>query len=804
MNIFKTFRNTLRHNRLLLLFNIVGLSIAIAVSYVLFVQVEYEFNYNSEIKDSDRIYRVEFKNSGPHEGFTARLAKSFIRLIVTGNKTVEAYHYGHIKSRPVDHAFEKFPDESLQLSGMELTQGSIDVFGVELIEGDFEPVLNRSAMAFSRSVAERYGLQIGDRVCWGGTYKKAVSLVVGAIFEDFPENSDLNGLQAFYGPYYDQMAGNNWSDWNDPLFVKLYSKDDVEAFYDHVFTQIRLLADTDRFELIDTIDDLKQLMRIIPFDEIYFVSDPVTGEVGNRIHAYTMLTIAVVMLLVAFVNFFNSFVALIPQRIRSVNLQKILGAHNWQLRSGVFSEVIIIVALSVLLAWLFVELFARSSFNDLFSASMFVGDNVSVAVAVCGVTLLVTSVVSVYPIWYLTSFSPAFVLKGSFGATAAGKFLRNMLIGVQFVLSFVFIIVTMFVYLQYRFMTNYDMGFDRENVLMANLYQVDGDLASYSRLEDVRSALMANAAVKDVTFAFETVVSIDKEGMSWGRDVVNDTREEGINFKVLPVYWNFLDVMGMKITEGRGFDEKDMLAGNVYIFNRTAKEKYNINLGDMLFGVKGHCPIVGFCNDFHFRPLKHSLYPYAFFILPSSETRLGGLPWVYIKLVDGSDVAAMRDFVRKELSAFNPKVSESSINVILLDERIAMSYKKEHDFFVLISLFSVIMLIVSLLGVFAMVFLEVQYRNREIAIRRVNGAQVSNILRLFNVRFIGIIMICFVIAVPVALLFVMGWMEQFAYKMPLHWWVFVIAFAIVALLTVSIVVASAWRTVNRNPMDVLR
>lgn len=791
----------MRHYRVSSLFNIIDLSMAIAASYVLFVQVEYEFNYN-DIKDADRIYRVEFINN--HDGkHTAFMSKSLARLMVTGNPVLETYHFGRIRTRPVDHSFEKFPDESLQLNGWEFTQGSIDVFGVELVEGDFAPVLKRSAMAFSRSVAERYGLQIGDRVCWGTTYKKQNSLVVGAIFEDLPENSDLSGLQAFYGPYHDNMAGENWTDWSDPLFVKLYSKEDTETFYEHVFNQINLLGNDERFGAIDSVADLKRQMRLTPFKEMYFMNDSeytITGKVGNRMQTYTMLTIGVVMLLIAFINFFNFFVALIPQRIRSVNTQKILGAQNSQLRMGVFLETVMLVAVAVLLAWFMVELFARSSFNDLFSTPMFVADHVDIAVTVCLVSLAVALIVAVYPSWYMTSFSPAFVLKGSFGATPAGKILRNMLIGVQFVLSFVFITVTMFVYLQHRFMTDYDMGFDTNNVLTANMIFVDPSLGHSSRVGEVRSALMASSLVQDVTFGYEPIVSAS--GMSWGRKI-DDGREDNIDFKVFPVYWNFLEVMGMGVFEGRGFDEKDMLAGNVYIFNRKAKDKLNLNLSAMVDGVDRACPIVGFCEDFYFRPLQYPLDSYAFFIFPP-EQQWNGTQYVYVKLVPGCDVAAACDFVRKELAAFNPEVSEGEVNVRLLDEIIAENYDKEHNLFVLISLFSLLAIIISLLGVFGMVFFETQYRNREIAIRRVNGAQVSDILWLFASRFIRIILVCFVIAAPVAASFILSWMESFVCKMPLHWWVFALALILVTLLTMTIVVASAWRTVNRNPMNVLR
>lgn len=790
--ILHNFFITLRHYRLSSLLNIAGLAIALAAAYTMFVQVNYDFNYNHGIKDAERLFRVEHKMIG-QEDWAYYLATPFARLMVTGNPTVEGYHFGKFTNRPVDHTFEKYPDEPLVLAGIELTEGSLTAMGIELVEGDFEPVLKRSAMAFSRSVAQKYNLAIGDRVCWGNEFKAGSSLVVGAIFEDLPANSDIAGLEAFYGPYYNKMDNNTWSDWNEPLYVRLRDKDDVEAFLQHTLAQIQLLEDVDRFKGISSVDDLRKAMRLTPFTRTYFTTDMRSFDlkVGNRATTFTMLTVAVVTLLIAFINFFNFFVALIPKRIRSVNTQKILGAQSIALRAGIYFEAASLLLIAVFVSLLLVYVVEKSSIKELLSVSLFAPENVAVALIVTGAGLLLAMLSASYPAWYLTSFSPAFVLKGSFGASANGKALRNALIGVQFVLSFLFIIVALFIAVQNRFMKNHDMGFDRDCILMYATYNVyPRKYIDREQQETLRNALMASPYIEDVTFSQREFIGDAKNG--WGRSWSRS--EENIRFRVLHVAPGFLKTMGIEIPEGTEGD-----GGGSFVFNMAAKKKYGMELGDKIKESEQWFDVTGFCRDINERTMQYTVEPFAFFVHPDVS-----MDNCYIRVKRGCDLMLVQQQIRDITEKLGRNESVEYVVPVLLDEIIEHEfYKKEDNQMLIITSVSAVSIIISLLGVFGLVFFETEYRQKEIALRRVNGALVSSILWLFNSRFIYVLAICFIIAAPVSTYFVTEWLQEFAYKTPLHLWVYMLAFVIVALLTIIIVISSAWRTVNRNPIEVL-
>lgn len=791
-NLLRNLRMTLRGQRLSSVLNVAGLAIAIAVAYTMLVQVNYDFSYNRGIKDAGRLFRVEHKFIQDFD-WTYILTTPLARIMVTDNPAVEGYHFGHLQNRDVDHTFEKFPDEPIVLAGTELSDGSITALGIELVEGDFEPVLKRSAMAFSRSVAQKYGLEIGDRVCWGGTYNAEVSLIVGAIFEDLPQNSDIAGLEAFYGPYYDKMESNEWSNWNDPLYVRLRSEDDTEAFLQHASAQIMLLEDNERFKE-KTIDELKKNIRLTPFTETYFTTDMEHFDlkVGNRTTTFTMLTLAVVTLLIAFINFFNFFVALIPKRIRNINTQKILGAHGISLRVGVFFEAAGLLAIAMLVSLLLVNMVEKSAFRELLSVSLFASENMWVAIGIALATLLMALLTAAYPAWYLTSFAPAFVLKGSFGATSKGQALRNILIGMQFVLSFLFIIVAIFIAVQNSFMKNHDMGFDRDCILEYKVYNVYPEsFIDKEQRETLRNALLTSPFVEAVTFCSYDIVGDRKEG--WGREWSRS--EEGINFRVLPVEPGFMETMGIAVPDGVGSDGD----ASVFVFNNAARKKYGMELGDKINHNGKWYDVVGFCSDINERSMQHAVEPFAFFVNPQEK-----MPVCYIRIKKGSDLAVVQQQIRDITEKLGRNESVEYAIPVLLDEIIQKGfYEKEDNQQSVIVAVSVFSIIISLLGVFGLVFFETEYRQKEIALRRVNGALVGSILWLFNSRFLKVLLVCFVIAVPVATYFVIGWLQEFAYKTPLHLWVYVLAFVIVALLTMAIVMASAWRTVNRNPIEVL-
>lgn len=803
MNTIRNLWSALSHFRTSSVLNIAGLALALAVSYTILVQVNYEFGYNHGIKDSERVFRVE-RGDIRKGSWSAIWSIPQARIFTENNPAVESFYLTNVFNarRMVDHTFEKYPDEPLVLMGGELTESAINTLGVKLSEGDFEPVLKRSAMAFSRSVAEKYDLKIGDRVCWGQTYMEHSSLTVGAIFEDFPKNSDFTGLQAFYGPYNDKMSSNNWGDSNDILLIKLSKDNDANTFYEYAFRQIQLVGNNnDRLNIFKSVDDVKKYIRLTPLTETYFTDNVLYANLlmknGNKTTTYTMLTLSILLLLMAYVNFFNFFVALIPKRIRSINTKKILGADNFSLRTGVYAEAVSLTIIAILFAMLLINVFERSFLREMLSVSLFDEGNMTLAILLLAASIISAVMTATYPAWYLTSFTPAFVLKGNFGATTSGKMLRNVLVGIQFTLSFIFITAALFIYTQNDFIRKYDMGFEQKNIGFYGFKEY----LSFTEQNTLRSKLMSSPYITDVAFSENPIVG-RKQG--WGRKWSRGG-DEGINFHVLLVTQNFLETLEIDVLEGRNFSVADAQGSALkFIFNMTAKKKYGMELGDWIDNGDELCEIVGFCRDINFRGLQEHIEPFAFVMVPENEMyQFAG--YSYIRIHENADITSVNKHINstlKELIGDKTNIHDSTemLDEIIFNE----SYKKESKLFILILIVSMISIIVSLSGVFDLVFFETEYRQSEIAIRRINGAGTDSILWIFVSRFIKILTICFVIAAPIATYAVIIWLQNFAYKTPLHWWVYIIALLLVSGLTIAVVVLSAWHTVNRNPVEVIK
>ena len=387
----------------------------------------------------------------------------------------------------------------------------------------------------------------------------------------------------------------------------------------------------------------------------------------------------------------------------------------------------------------------------------------------------------------MTSFQPAMVLKGNFGLSPTGKRMRNVLVGIQYVASFALIIGALFMYLQNHFMQSAPLGYDRDELIVSNLNQKIND-----DREALTNELMKSASVSGVTYS-EFLLSSGDQYMGWGRNF----RDESINYQCLPVDWNFLEVMGIQVSEGRGFRQEDDLKENgCYVFNETAKAQFDMKLGDKI----GDDEIIGFMPDVKFASFRQAVSPMAFFLWgkyqrSSSEKFYGQL---YVKFKAGSDLRAGMEHVRQSLAKFD---AEYPFNVRFFDEVLQQTYEQELKMGYLITLFSIVAILISIVGVFGLVVFESGYRRKEIAIRKVFGSTTGEILLMFNRGYLYILLICFALGAPVAWYGVSRWLENFAYRTPMYGWVLAVAFLVVALITVATVTFQSWRVANENPAE---
>ncbi len=802
---FRNFLTTLRRYKISSLLNVIGLTLAFTAFYVIMTQVWWELGYNRSLHEADRIYLVENEDWYEPGKWSSWLNRPVPERVIASTAGVEVggCMWGGFGSGTCWTSNEpSFGYNKFSASCGSVSLPFLDVFAFRSVEGDVHDIGKPKSVIVSREAAERMRVGVGSLI-WVDTDEPQPdgAMEVVAVFEDFPDNSLLGECEVVKNLGETNLYTT--SEWSFNYFVKFRPGADPDEFarqWTNVNQEMQREAAEKRAAAGDAADDDDESgiygVRLSPVSDLYFESDSQAPcRQGSVVTTYTLLGIAVLVIVLAFINFVNFFFALVPVRIRTVNTFKVFGAPASSLRFNFVFEAFGLVLIALLAAWYVSFALQGTEFASYISASLALSQNLEVVGLVAVVAFVMALAASLYPAWYITSFAPALVVKGSFGGTRSGRRLRTLLLGVQFFISIGLIIATSFIRLQHDYMMHYDMGFDKENLLAARLSERGA--VSYDAL---RQKLLSDPQVKDVTGATSRLVSVGR--MDWGREF----KGRQVAFQSYVVQPDFLRVMGIPITDGRDFLESDFDKElGTMIFNEAARREFEMQVGDRINGfVSPDEQIVGFCADFNFKPLQYGVSPFCFYLLPKKiqQENYWHLPHVvYVRMTPGADIAAVTAHIRRCIAEVDPRTEPGDIVVRVFDEELGLEYDNERKLTAIVGLFALLAVVIALMGVFGLVLFETQHRRREIAVRRVMGASRGEILAMFNRRYVMLVAVCFVLAVPVSIWAVRHWLAGFAYAVPLYWWVFALALAGVLAVTALTVTVRSWHAVNENPAE---
>ena len=802
---FRNFLTTLRRYKISSLLNVIGLTLAFTAFYVIMTQVWWELGYNRSLHEADRIYLVENEDWYEPGKWSSWLNRPVPARGIASTAGVEVggCMWGGFGSGTCWTSNEpSFGYNKFSASCGSVSLPFLDVFAFRSVEGDVHDIGKPKSVIVSREAAERMRVGVGSLI-WVDTDEPQPdgAMEVVAVFEDFPDNSLLGECEVVKNLGETNLYTT--SEWSFNYFVKFRPGADPDEFarqWTNVNQEMQREAAEKRAAAGDAADDDDESgiygVRLSPVSDLYFESDSQAPcRQGSVVTTYTLLGIAVLVIVLAFINFVNFFFALVPVRIRTVNTFKVFGAPASSLRFNFVFEAFGLVLIALLAAWYVSFALQGTEFASYISASLALSQNLEVVGLVAVVAFVMALAASLYPAWYITSFAPALVVKGSFGGTRSGRRLRTLLLGVQFFISIGLIIATSFIRLQHDYMMHYDMGFDKENLLAVRLSERGA--VSYDAL---RQKLLSDPQVKDVTGATSRLVSVGR--MDWGREF----KGRQVAFQSYVVQPDFLRVMGIPITDGRDFLESDFDKElGTMIFNEAARREFEMQVGDRINGfVSPDEQIVGFCADFNFKPLQYGVSPFCFYLLPKKiqQENYWHLPHVvYVRMTPGADIAAVTAHIRRCIAEVDPRTEPGDIVVRVFDEELGLEYDNERKLTAIVGLFALLAVVIALMGVFGLVLFETQHRRREIAVRRVMGASRGEILAMFNRRYVMLVAVCFVLAVPVSIWAVRHWLAGFAYAVPLYWWVFALALAGVLAVTALTVTVRSWRAVNENPAE---
>lgn len=769
--------------------NLFGLTIAFAAFLLIVMQVDYEMNYDAMHSKSGRTFRLE-ANHGEFE-HNAIHCLMFSDAFVNSSAHITDYSYRYpfyggeryCQIDEVDDQGEaKVFKENFQLCLPNIS----DVFDFHMKEGSVGCLSIPGSVLIPESVAKRlFDKQsaIGKRIRMSGSSGwqpvSTTILTIGGVYKDFPGNTTVQNR--IYVPI-DQLdlLKSSWQMYANEIYVTLDDPLNKEEVLDH-------FNKTFDFAKSQMGSAQEIALRLTPLKEVYYTHDTTFdfNPKGHRETNYVLLGIAFLILFIAGINFTNLTTSLIPLRLKTINTHRVLGCSIYKLQAISLIESIVICLISYILALFIVNDLSYTPIANWVDADIRLSQYKGLILLTALIAILTGCLAGLYPAIRSTSYAPALVLKGSFGLSPKGKKVRVALIGFQYTVSIALIIVTLFMGLQNHFMTSSEqLGFNKDQVAIVNLTP---EIYAKHKPQYIQK-LKDYPGIEDVAFSvYELSKEDDMIDLEYARH-----EDKDVFFKVFYASENFLSVMDIQVEEGRDFTREDLnKAQSDYIINPAAERDFHLHPGDRF----NDRTVLGVSKDFRFNSCRIASSPFVFALnndIPNPKLVS------YIRFNSKTNLQEAVAHVRETLKEIDPTFpfEISFYNTILNN-----LYQKEQTLGKLISLFGIMAILISIVGVFGLVLFETQYRRKEIGIRKINGATTGQILLMFNKTYIRIVSVCFIISIPIAWMGTQQWLENFAYKTPLHLWVFIVAFLIILSVTIGTVTFRNWQAANENPVN---
>ncbi|MDR3715971.1 MAG: ABC transporter permease [Puia sp.] len=785
-NYFKVAWRTIRNNKAFSAINIIGLAFGMACSLLILLWVKDERSVDSFFANGDRVFRIfnrEYVDGKKEAGYwTPGLLAGELK------KNIPEIEYASGVNSAEGNTFEA-GGKILKQDGLFADSDYFKILSYPLLQGNAETALNTpEAIALSDKMATKF---FGDaKTAIGKTlrYQNRKDFKVTAVFADPPENSSLKF--DFVINWMAYVQDNEWvKDWrnNSPsTFVLLRPaaspalvSSKLKRFldnYNHTFTA-----------------NFRLELNLQPFRECYLHSNFVDGELsGGRIEYVRLFSIvAVFILVIACINFMNLSTARSSKRSREIGIRKVAGALRGSLVSQFLSEAVFTTAIAVILAILLV-IGLLPYFNTLTGKQIgFPFSDYSFWLELAGLTVLTGLVAGSYPAVFLSAFRPIKVLKGALKFKGTTILFRKGLVVFQFVLSIVLIVGTIVIARQSDYIQHANLGYRKENLLYIPL---EGDLGGkYSVLKQQAMGLPTVQLVTCLSDVPTYIGGNRTSTVDWtGRDPNANPM-----FMVTAAGYDFVKTMQLTLVDGRDFSREFASDSSAYLVNEEAVKlmKYRDPIGKpmALWGMKGH--IVGVLKNFHLTSLHQHIEP---LIVHLGEANQGGIILVRTTPDDTKPALAGLEKICKEL---NPKFPFS---YYFVDDEFQKLYKSESIASHLTNCFSVLAIFISCLGLLGLAMFTAEQRTREIGIRKVLGASLLSLFTLLSGEFLLLVVVAILIASPLAWWATNHWLEDYAYRVPVSWWIFGVAGGLAVFIALATVSFQGLKAALMNPVKSLR
>ncbi|MCG8580351.1 MAG: ABC transporter permease [Bacteroidales bacterium] len=782
-NITLVIRSLLK-NKVVSVLNIAGLTIGLSLSLFIFIFVLNQKSVDQFFPQVEDIYCVTNNES-------TYLSQKKINLIKDEIPDLEKLTYVSEDWSP--QIFLKNDEQSYHIEKM-LTADScfFRVFGFETLYGNPSKAFGgKNKLVITRSLSEKiFGDEnpVGQSVTYNATYLQGELLEVVGVIEDLPNNSswDFEAVLSFETNYHIDWYVDNMRGWganNYKAFVRLENIDEQQALAQLMNISLEKIPEgyKDNFNL-----------SLFKYSDVYFDLHELTFlRHGNRLTVSIIGILGFLVLLLACINYINMVTAQREKRFRNMGIVKILGAGYQKIIQMVTIESLIQVIVAFILTLLIVVQLLPV-FNQLTSLNYTIVDVFSFKhlALMLGVAVVMVMVTGIIPGVLFGLKVPLSLIKKT-NKRNDKQYLRNGLLIFQFTVTIALITSIIMINKQTRYMQDQNLGFDKECVIYAHTND-----AIYDRFDAFKDALNQIPGVAEMTLAESVIVANDQ---NWGRDILINGNREMIHFSKLSVAPNFFEFFNINLLEGRIFNESSRKKQE-FIFNKAATNEFgiqDINESQMECAKPDQGRIVGVIENYNFESLHVPIRAAAYMCSDDCDEV------IYMKLINSKDETVKRTLLAID-KAWNKVSPDFPFEYHFLDAKWEEYYHKDKQFQAIISFTTFISIFLSCLGLIGLTFFVIESRIKEIGVRKVNGANVSEILTLLNKDFVRLVIVAFIVACPVAWFTLHQWLNNFAYKADLSWWIFAqagITALLIALITVS---WQSFRAARRNPVEALR
>jgi putative ABC transport system permease protein len=778
--------------------NILGLAIGISACLLILYFVEFEKSYDRSQEDSGRIYRLRYERTD-QEGESVKFASCCPPMglrIRESEPDVEKVARIFRTKAAVSYLDKTFIEENIYYAESEF----FEIFNYKFISGNPLTGIKEPNTAFiSESIAKKY---YGNENPVGKIFsidKKADYKITG-IFEDTPPNSHLKFDIILSYPsllnVYGKEIENSWGD--SGWYTYLLLKKNVNP--KTVEKKLPSLIDAGFLEALKyyklTCSFPMQRLTDIHLTSHYAQEYEVNGDLDT---VNLLSIIALFIIIIAWVNYINLTTARSTTRAREIGLRKVVGASRGQLISQLFLETFIINLTAIILT-LWITSTVLPLFRQLTGIPAAYGfwtrPELWLSVSILCISGVILS--GIYPVFVLSSYRPAAVLKGKFGNSAKGINLRKVLVSFQFVMALGLLISTFTVFSQLSFMKNQDLGFSINQKLIVKSPRVRDE--SYgSRLQTFKRELINKSGIEKVC----STTDVPGKQVWWDAGGIHRKgSDDNKNYQIVGIDYDFVNVFNLRFVSGRNFSKEFPSDSSALILNETAVKWLGFKDVKAAIGKEVDYwgklfTVVGVLKDYHQQSLKQAFEPHIFRFMPEGR----GVRGLFAMKLNSKDINLTLQLVKKEYEQFFPG---NSFEYFFLDDYYNQQYDADEQFGKVFAMFAFLTIFVTSLGILGLSSFMVLQRKKEIGIRKVLGSSIAEIVFLITKEFLKLVLLANLFAIPISYYFMNKWLQGFAYRTEISVWIFVLSCVIALVIALATVSFQAIKAATSNPVKSLR